>query len=178
MKKIICVNMFGSPGSGKSLNRADLFVLLKKKGIKCDEAIEYAKGKVYEGTPLKNQVYIFGKQHNMIFRIREHVDVIVTDSPLLLSLIYGASWDNPHFKDFVLYEHHKYHNINYYLTRPNNIEYQTYGRTQGEKEAEEIGYKTLEILRDNNIDFKMLQSSDESLEIIFEEVLAEIEKLK
>ena len=46
MKHTIVVNLIGGPGSGKSTTAAGLFYNLKKLGINCEMALEYAKDKV------------------------------------------------------------------------------------------------------------------------------------
>ena len=42
-KKIIVINLLGSPGAGKSTTAARLFYELKMKGVKCELITEYAK---------------------------------------------------------------------------------------------------------------------------------------
>ena len=91
---MILINLFGGPGVGKSTGAAYVFSQLKMRGINCELVGEFAKDKVWEENwvALKNQAYIFGKQYYKIARCADQVDVVVTDSPVLLSLIYN---DNP-----------------------------------------------------------------------------------
>ncbi len=57
---------------------------------------EVAKDLVWEGrdVALGNQAYVFGRQVQRLERLRGRVDVVITDSPILLSAIY-ASEDYP-----------------------------------------------------------------------------------
>ena len=48
MKKPIVVNLFGSPGAGKSTGAADVFSRLKKLGINAELVAEFAKDKTWE----------------------------------------------------------------------------------------------------------------------------------
>ena len=129
MNKTIFVNLFGGPGTGKSTLCATIFADLKKRNIECEMALEYVKDLVWEESfeKIKNQLYIFGKQQNRLFRLNGKVDVVITDSPLLNSIVY-YNGDNPHFSDVVMFEFKKLNSINYYITR--SFEYVENGRMQ------------------------------------------------
>ena len=88
---MILVNLFGSPGTGKSTGAAYIFSQLKMRGINAELVTEFAKDKVWEESKavFNNQAYIFGKQYFRISRCADKVDVVITDSPLLLSLVYN-----------------------------------------------------------------------------------------
>lgn len=113
---------------------AGVFAGLKWHGVNCEMATEYAKGKVWEGSlnVLNNQIYVFGKQHHTMMRLSEQVDVIVTDAPLVMSLIYGEHCSAT-FHRLVLEEFWLYHNLNYFLTR--HKPYNPKGRVQAEDKA-------------------------------------------
>lgn len=91
----LVVNLFGVPGAGKSTGAAYIFSKLKLAGINAELITEFAKDKVWEENSTifqpDNQVYIFGKQFYRMNRCKDKVDVIITDSPLLLSSFYNSS---------------------------------------------------------------------------------------
>jgi len=89
---MIVINLFGGPGAGKSTTAAGLFFLMKNDGIKVELVTEYAKDIVWAGRQkeLDDQLYILAKQHHRIHNLMGKVDYIVTDSPILLSSVYGG----------------------------------------------------------------------------------------
>lgn len=182
-RKTIVVNLLGGPGCGKSTIRAGVFYFLKCSGLPCEEAIEYAKGKVYEGSDpvLKNQIYVFGKQHHITFRSMKHVDVIISESPLLLSIVYDIITNgkdvNSSFRKMVIEEHDKFDNMNYVLTRPNDRPYQEFGRTQTKDQAKGVDKLVMDVLEENKIDYTVLPSTHDTVMKIVEDVLKKINEL-
>lgn len=128
------INLFGGPGSGKSTTRAGLFYLMKLSGFKVEEATEWIKEKVYEGSPyaFKDQLYTFAKQNKKLQEMDGKVDWVVTDSPLLLSHIYGGEKSST-FHKLIDEEFNKYENINIFIKRAKP--YQTFGRNESEEQA-------------------------------------------
>lgn len=129
------VNFMGGPGVGKSTTATHVFSLLKMAGVNCEYVSEFAKDLTWSESSktLGFQPYVFGEQAWRIERLIGKVDVIVTDSPLLLSSIYASSDLPQSFHDFVLWTHNRYNNINFYITRTKK--YETTGRNQTEEEA-------------------------------------------
>lgn len=91
MEKLrIC--LYGGPGLGKSTTAAYIFAALKMKSANIELVTEYVKGWAYEKKHIEgwDQVYIFGKQlHRESFLFKHGVDIIVTDSPLLMQYCYS-----------------------------------------------------------------------------------------
>lgn len=148
--RTLVVNLYGGPGSGKSTLMASIFSELKLNGVNCEMAPEFAKEKVWEGSldVLSNQLYIFGKQHHTTFRLLNKVDVVITDSPIILSLYYGKKCSKT-FKKLVLEEHNKLNTVNIFVDRIKK--YNPKGRLQTLAQAKQIDKELLEILNSNGI---------------------------
>jgi nicotinamide riboside kinase len=159
MNKPIVVNLYGGPGSGKSTVAAKVFAKLKEQNVNVELITEYAKDLTWQESfnVLKNQIYVFAKQHHRLWRVRDKVDVIVTDSPLLISLVYGAKYGNT-FKKFVQEEYNLYNNLNVLLRRPEY--YQSHGRTQTYEQAVEIDASVRNVVWDNGYSFDLNLEAD------------------
>lgn len=133
-KKTTCINFYAGPGAGKSTVAASVFAEFKKKHINCELITEFAKRKVWEGNTecLNNQLYITAKQQYLMWTVSKHVDLIITDSPLLLGCIY----DNDELlSQIIVREYNKYNNIDIFLHRNTEFAYQSNGRMQSLEEA-------------------------------------------
>lgn len=136
---MLVINLFGSPGTGKSTGMAYIFAKLKMMGINAEMAGEYAKDKVWEESVevFKNQAYIFGKQYFKLSRVKDKVDVIITDSPILLSSFYnnqpelGENFDKMCLDVFNSFDNY---NVFLYRTKP----YNPAGRFQTEEESDAL----------------------------------------
>lgn len=169
----IVVNLFGAPGSGKSVAAAYVFSQLKMRGINCELVTEYAKDCTWEKREmaLNCQEYIFGKQSYRLKRCADKVDVIITDSPLPIGLFYNtdpALDDN--FKNVVMNVFNKYCNVNYLLTRV--APYDPVGRNQTQEEADMIGDQIQDFLDDNDIHYTHGVGSIEFYNLIVDEVVS------
>jgi ABC-type amino acid transport substrate-binding protein len=159
------INLYGQPGAGKSTMAAGLFHKMKLRGYKVELVTEYAKDLTYEQNfkKLDNQIYVFAKQHQRIKRLEESgVDYIITDSPLLLSLIYGEP--NAKLHDLVRYENYKFFNLNFYVERTK--EYVPIGRSQTEEESDKIGEKLLKLLEAESAYFLKVKGDENAVENI------------
>lgn len=175
MKKTLFINLFGGPGTGKSTLCASVFTELKIRGVDCEMALEYAKDVVWEESfkKLKNQIYIFGKQHSRMHRLNGKVDVVITDSPLMGSIVYDVS-DNPYLKNLVIHEAAKLNAVNYFLTR--GTQYNPNGRMQTPEEALKVDEKYKNLLDDNNVSYKEITIGSNNAELIASEVIEIISK--
>lgn len=139
MTKII--NLYGGPGTGKSTTAAALFAEMKFRGVNCEYIQEFAKDKAWEfgnmqGSPkiLDAQEFIFAEQHFRIRRCATEVDLLITDSPLLLGLVYTREdFPLPSLRAVIREAHDLYDNLNIFLTREKP--YNPAGRFQTEEEA-------------------------------------------
>lgn len=175
MKKTIVVNLLCGPGGGKSTFCAGIFAALKWDEIECEMVLEYAKELVWENSlaKLENQLYVFGKQQNRLFRLNGKVDVVVTDSPLFNSIIYDAKGDKL-FTEFVLREHFKYDNMNFFLERKKK--YNPNGRCQTFEQAKELDKKIMSSLKKYKVKFKTIEAVPENIPSIVEMIKAKIKK--
>lgn len=175
MKETLFINLFGGPGTGKSTFCAELFAMLKKRGIDCEMALEYAKDVVWEESfhKLKNQIYIFGKQHSRLYRLNGKVDVVITDSPLINSIIYDQT-NNTYLKELVLHEFSKLNMLNYHLIR--TTEYNPNGRTQTLEGALEVDSIYKQLLDDNRIPYIEYDISTNNLHPVIDEISKHIHR--
>lgn len=163
MKKIVC--LYGGPGSGKSTAAAGLFYKLKTEGINCEMNREYIKEWVWEGRGIKpgDQTYIFAKmaRKERIY-MEAGVDVIITDSPLILTHFYGMKFDQFEQKantSLVMLKHHHeickhygYKIEHFVMNR--NVPYETKGRYQDEATAKRYDNEIKDLLTEKNIKFE------------------------
>lgn len=163
------INLFGAPGSGKSTVAAGVYHLLKSEGYICEFAQEYAKELVWAhagGLPgetpaaMLDQLSIFAEQNRRLERVRDHVDFVVTDSPILLSSVYAPEKYPESFHRFVLDMFRSYENVNFFLERV--IPYENFGRLHTEDEAEIVGAAMQNLLKSRQIPFEILSGGQEA----------------
>lgn len=161
------INLFAGPGSGKSTTAAGLFFLMKTKGYRVELVTEYAKDMTYEKrfNILADQLYILAKQNRKITRLINQVDFIITDSPILLGLIYDEE-KNKLFIDLVWKLFNEYDNYNYFINRVKK--YAQYGRNQVESEAREIDFKIRDLIA--YLPFKEIDGDDIAPSSILEDI--------
>lgn len=162
------------PGAGKSTLAADIFAELKWEGINAELVTEYAKDKVWEESfkVFKSQIYIFGKQYHREKRLTD-VDVIVTDSPLMLSILYNSDL-GPTFDQLVYEVFNQFNNLNYFVERTKP--YNPKGRFQTEKEAKIKDQEIFDILNKYNIPFTNIRGEKSTTEIVAKLVLDKLNK--
>lgn len=176
--KTIVVNLLGAAGSGKSVLASEVFSKLKKEGYNCEYVSEFVKQSVYEGnyTVLKNQLYVLANQYYHIDLLRDKVDIIVTDSPLLLSIFYNNNFDKANsykipdelFRDLIMYVHSTFDNLNFFIKR--NHPYKKEGRYQDESLAREEEGVMQKLLSGLGINVRQLLSTDNCAQIIVDAV--------
>lgn len=157
------VDLYGGPGTGKSTTAAHLFALLKQRGVNCELVREYAKDVVWEGRThlLHNQIYIFAKQLKRQLDLLGKVDVVITDSPLLLSTVYN---DDPDLQRLVVKTYSEFRNVNVMLERVKA--YQPAGRVQDEAEARGLDAKIRKMLEDLEIEHATIPADGRAAEDI------------
>jgi len=187
----LIVNFFGGPCVGKTTLAAGLFYELKRNEIEVEFAMEECKKFVWEKnwSIFENQLYIFGLEHQKLFRLcQNEIDVVITDSPILLSLVYDIQ-TNPNIpdrhvtydefrRDFYINEFQKFKNLNFLIKRT---------ETNFSKIGRRIDHDTLAINKQFDLRIeRILEMVDpnyhsvdiNSLPFIVREVLGKIEEIR
>lgn len=172
-KKALVINLYAGPSSGKSTAAAWLFTCLKKIGYNVELVTEYAKDKVWEEshTILNNQILLFAKQHHRIKRLLDKVEIVITDSPIMMGISYDFE-KSIHLRNLAFYEYNKMDNLNFYLNRSTSFKQE--GRTHTEDES----IKMDKIIKDNldefNIDYKIYSVNDSGYNDMLNTILDKI----
>lgn len=157
---MIVINYFGAPGAGKSTGAALTFSELKRHGVSVELVTEFAKDKVYEETTevWNHQQYIFGKQSFRLGRLKNKVDVVVTDSPLILSALYNNDplLGEP-FNQVVRNVFNSYTNVNYFVNRVKP--YNPKGRHQTAEESDALAIEFKEKIAEYGIYFENIDGA-------------------
>lgn len=155
-KNTLVINIHGGPCAGKSTVAAGLFCELKKLGYNCELVTEYAKDKVWEESYklLENQFAIFGNQHLMLWQVNHKVDIIITDSPLIMIIYYAKHIKSKYFKDLIAEQFNNFNNINFFINR--GEKYEPIGRVHTEEEAKQIDQEIKDLMHEYNIEYTIL----------------------
>ena len=143
-----------------STTAAGLFHFLKMAEVNCELITEFAKDLTWAEAPkaMKYQPYLFGEQGWRLERLTGLVDVVVTDSPLILSSIYATPEMPQAWHDFVLWEHKRRNTLDFFLKRVKS--YNPIGRSQTEDEAKAIDEKILDTLTKMGVKFHEVLTGD------------------
>ena len=166
---MIVVNLYGGPGCGKSTTATGVFSKLKLAGINAEYVSEFAKDLTWEKrqNTMENQLYIFAKQQHRLWRLKNSVDIIITDSPLLLSLVYGYS--SKCFKDLVLETNNQFDNINIFIDRVKM--YNPSGRNQTKEEAVLIDNKIMDMLYSKDGIHRVVDGNEDGISDLYEYIV-------
>lgn len=177
MKNTLIVNFFSGPCAGKSTQSAGLFYKLKMDGVDCEIITEKAKDLTWEQnwTGLKCQPWVSATQLYRQERLEGQVDVITTDSPILLGLFYYKD-ENPkidyHFRNFLIETFRSKRNFNVFVKRKKK--YNPNGRNQTEEQAREIDESIKYILLENQIPYIEVDGTREGLRELYSKVEKEL----
>lgn len=151
------INFYGGPGTGKSTTMARTFVAMKDAGLSVEMVHEWVKLPVWAGEThvLDDQLYILAKQNHALRRLNGQVKFILTDAPLLMSLVYSQRRAVHEIAKACATE---YENTHVFLRRVKP--YQTGGRTQNERQARELDDKISYMLTHNVGDFHLLDADE------------------
>lgn len=173
MKNTLVVNLIGGQGSGKSTMMANLFSWLKWHNVDCEMCSEFAKELVWEERKqtFKDELYIFAKQNHRLFRCNGKVDVIITDRPLIMSIVYNQIYGNVEkqkwntaYEDIVLHTFTQYNNLNIFLKRVKPFNPNGRNETLAQALKFDIAFKSL--LDDKEIPYKIFNGEEKSVDVI------------
>jgi hypothetical protein len=174
MRNTIVVNFIAGPGAAKSILTSELYAFLKRNGVKTEMALEYAKELTWEEKfeQLSDQEHVFDEQQRRLNITYGRVDVLITDSPLLVSLYYDPS-QKSEFHERVLSSYHHYNNRLYFVERSTE-KYEKAGRTQDLLQAQEIDNSLKRILNEYQIPYFIITTKPEEIVIIGQKILEEL----
>lgn len=162
----IIVNLYAGAGAGKSTTASAVFSKLKYQGVNCEIAPEFVKELVWEERfkTIEDQVYIFAKQLHRLNRLTD-VDVIITDAPILNSLVYlPDELTGTSFPDLVRESYNKFDNLDFYIKRVKP--YNPKGRMQTEEEAKAIDEKVRSMLNQNVPRYSIIKGNEAGADTI------------
>lgn len=173
-KDCIVVNLFGVPSVGKSTGAAYIFSKLKMAGVNAELVTEFAKDKVWEeNTEIfkpDNQCYLFGKQFYRMSRCRNKVDVIITDSPLPLSILYNNSKIlGEEFNRTVMNCFNSFNNISYLILR--DKPYESKGRIHTEEESNTLKEPLIKLLNNREINYLKIKGNLNNYDMIVDKII-------
>jgi hypothetical protein len=170
--KTVVVNFVAGPGVGKSLMSALIYSELKMMNITAEYVQEYAKLLVWQERfeELNNQYLVSTKQYKMLKAVDKKVDVICTDSPLLLGLLYNKTYKTnvsniEKTEAMILTKMEEFNNIYIFLERM-DYPYETQGRVHNEIEARIIDKQLKELLENLGIEHLTVKSQKNSIQEI------------
>ena len=155
-KETLVINFFAGAGAEKTTCAWEVAAELKKLNIVAEYASEYAKELVWDDRldlldgSYTNQTAMFDEQKRRLDRLIGKVDVIVTDSPLLLQVAYIKE-NKPEFERMAVQAHSEYNNFNLFINR--GRAYEQEGRIHSLIESQKIDEDIKDILSRNSIYF-------------------------
>jgi len=173
---MINIQLFGGPGTGKSTTAAGLFYEMKTQDYIVEYIQEFAKELTFsrDYTRLSDQLLILGEQHHRMKRLEGQIEFLIHDSPFVMGLTYlenDKHLPKDIYIDLITTMYNSYNNLNIFLKRSTDLEYQEYGRSQSLEEAKKKDNEILQMLDDNNIPFIEIEMGKNAVRQILEELI-------
>jgi hypothetical protein len=173
---MLLVNLISGPGAGKSTTAAGLEHHLKMTGLDAEGIKEYAKDLVHrqDYATLQDQAHVFIKQlERQATKLKGNVEVAVTDSPLICSIIYGADRVGQEFRQVVMDAYQSFERINIVIERNKDVPFQTEGRIHTAQESDMITAQFKRLLDEMGEAYHVIQADEVSAERVYTLLAAE-----
>lgn len=174
LTKTPIINLFAGPGSGKSTMAGGLFNKLKTLHYNVEYVQEFAKRLTWEKNfrALEHQFYVSANQSYAQDMLSQQVEAVITDSPIILGLMYYKEENlriKKAFERFLVETFIYQNNINFFINRKKK--YNPKGRNQNEKEAKEIDIQIIEFLDKHKIPYHVVDGNDSGLNTVTKKVV-------
>jgi nicotinamide riboside kinase len=162
---MLLVNLIGEPGAGKSTMAAGLFHALKARSYNCELVTEYTKELILteDRWTLSDELIVFAEKYRRVRRL-EKVDIVITDSPLINSIVYGHSQFGPSGGAFFESVAGRFDNIYFAIKRV--VPYIPFGRMPDETAAGRAGEEIVSHLNRITKDWQWIDGSDDGLPLL------------
>lgn len=116
---------------------------------------------------------MFSEQYSRMQRLENQVDVVITDSPLLLSLYYGVGQPES-FRELIIDYSNNLGQDHFHIFLERKKRYSNNGRMQTFDEAIEIDKSVKHILREYNVKFNEFPATEGGYQLIYENIMSKI----
>jgi nicotinamide riboside kinase len=150
---MIVINLIGEPSVGKTTTAAGVFFELSSKGYNVQMVLEEAKKYIFEDN-LKifdQQILLLAEQNRALTRLKDNTDIVITDSPLIMPIVYQKGEYLKSFRNLAFEQFNEYNNFNIFLKRKHK--FSNNGRYHTEKDSISVRDKIIQILDEENIKF-------------------------
>lgn len=140
---MLLINFTGAPGAGKSTIAAALFYQLKMRKWNVELVTEYTKELILTDDQwnLADELLVFSEKYRRIKKMSS-VDIVITDSPLINSVVYGEKQFGPAASAFYEEVARGFDSLYFAISR--TVPYVPLGRMPDEAAAEEAGEGIIE----------------------------------
>lgn len=162
------INIFGGPGAGKSTTAAAVFYNMKRLGLSVELVTEVAKDFVWENRmdTLMIQPYVTVKQYRNLVRLKDKVDYVITDAPILFGILYANKYAQnlpESYHQFVKDCHSQILTPSVNILLERSYEYDPNGRYQTEQEARKLDIELEEIMKNASVNYNIVLPDDAPL---------------
>lgn len=176
-RQTVVVNCFAGPGAGKTTCAWEIASELKKRGIEAEYVSEYAKELVWDNNTklldgsLQSQKELYDIQNHRVQRLLGKVDVVVTDSPAIMGIMYLKE-PNAEFEREVISNFKTQHNFNLFINRGDS--FQQAGRIHNLEESKAIDTQIQQLLEKSNIYYGTYEHS--TIDKVIKNIQTHLEK--